>query len=104
MSSRYAKTSSRGRAITVETLSGSMAARSLGGGGQPAHRAVVLGVRDDLRALRLGRVGRPAEGADEGVAAVEVDALAGQRRASAVSADVAIAPQGAEALAQELAL
>jgi hypothetical protein len=49
-------------------------------------------------------VAGPAQLADDRVARVDVDALADERRASAVGAVVAAGRQGAHALAQQLAL
>src|SRR3954447_25364666 len=97
--------------MTTETLTGSTrrrimpAARGPGSrrARQPSHRVPVLAVAHELAVLRLFAAQRAAQRADE-VAGVVVHPLAGERGAPAIGAAVAIAGQGAEALAQELAL
>src|SRR3954447_21633622 len=112
--------------MMTETVTGSTAARIMpaargrgfpaqGGAGdeprlpgscrarQPSHRVPVLAVADELAVLRLGAAQRAAERADELVRVV-VHPFAGERGAPAVGAAVAIAGQGTEALAQQLAL
>src|SRR5439155_26899789 len=74
-----------------------------GRAGQPPHRVAVLAVVDDLGAMRLGPAHRAAQCADELVLVV-VDPLAGERGATAVGAAVAVACEGAQALAEQLAL
>src|SRR3954453_23533890 len=90
--------------MVVEALSGSMAAGILGRGGETAHGALVLGVMHELAAGRLLAPRRAAQRADERVVAVDMHALARQRRAAAVDAGVAVPRQGAQALAQEVEL
>src|SRR5689334_5522921 len=105
-SARYSKTSSRGRAIVISTLTGSTArecTRGRSGGpapdGQPA-----LGVMHDMGALGEVVAPRAAELADERAAAVAVDPLADQRGAPAVVARDPIGGLRTDALAQQLAL
>src|SRR3954463_8371849 len=87
-SARYSKTSSRGRAIVISTLTGSTArecTRGRSGGpapdGQPA-----LGMMHDVGALGQVVAPRPTQLADERAAAEAVDPLTDQRGAPAVVA------------------
>src|SRR6266511_6112066 len=103
MSARYSKTSSRGRAIVISTLTGSTARECTRGpsGGPSPDGESALGVVDDLRALGVVAAPGPAEVADERAVAEAVHALADQRGAPAV---VAGGPPGglcADALAQQ---
>src|SRR6478672_7676879 len=105
-SARYSKTSSRGRAIVISTLTGSTARECTRGrsGGPAPDRQPALGVVHDVRALGDVVAPRPAQLADERAAAVAVYALADQRGAPAVVAGGPIGSLRADALAQELAL
>src|SRR5213076_3252248 len=77
---------------------------TLRGAGEPPHRLPVLAMQDGLDALGLLVPLRAAQRADDDFVLVAVDALAGQRRAPAVGAAVAIAGERSQALAEKLVL
>src|SRR6266545_1442313 len=106
MSARYSKTSSRGRAMTISTLTGSTARECTRGpsGGPSPNGVPALGVVDGLRALREVVAPRAAELAHERAVAEEVHALADQGGAPAVVAGGSPGGQSPHALAQQLAL
>src|SRR6476646_5744359 len=87
-SARYSKTSSRGRAIVISTLTGSTARECTRGrsGGPAPDRQPALGVVDHIRALGEVLAPRAAQLADERAAAETVHALADQWSAPAVVA------------------
>src|SRR3954453_23029317 len=104
MSTRYSKTSSRGRSMVIESSMGSTtpqyyrrAIAGAPGPSAPARRAHELGRPGRLAAAR------PAQLAHDPLA-VEVDPLADQRGAVAVDAAVARLRQRADALAQQRTL
>src|SRR3954453_14269666 len=86
MSARYSKTSSRGRSMVIESSMGSTAPAVLPAGGHAAHPdgPLVLGRAHELGRLWRLAAARAAELADDPLA-VEVDPLAHQRRAVAVT-------------------
>src|SRR3954451_14513992 len=110
MSARYAKTSSRGRAIVIDAVTGCTAPEGYragashglalcGGTRADAHRAVAAGVHQ-LRSRRRLAAEVPAEVADDALARrglVDVHALADQRRPAAVHAPDAARGEGPDA-------
>src|SRR5690348_8975367 len=93
MSARYSNTSSRGREIVVETVSGSTGPDSMwprdaggrgGASGGPAvgdpHRVAESRTVNDARAQRLVAFERAAQLAQHDLTLVEIDLLPDQRR------------------------
>src|SRR6478609_3947084 len=105
-SARYSKTSSRGRAIVISTLTGSTARECTRGrsGGPAPDGEPALGVMDDVGALGEVLAPRPTQLADECAAAETVHPLADQRGAPAVVAGGSIGGLRTDALAQQLTL
>src|SRR6187455_1424571 len=100
MSARYSKTSSRGRSMLMDSSMGSTAPAVLPLQTAHADRAGVLRRAHELRGLRSLAATRPAELADDPLA-VEIDALADQRRAVAMNAERAFVGECSDALAQQ---
>src|ERR1700712_2380364 len=100
MSARYSKTSSRGRSIVMDSSMGSTDPAVLPLQAPDADRARVLRRAHELRGLRGLTATRPAQLADDPLA-VQVDALADQRRAVAMNAERALVRECSNTLAQQ---
>jgi hypothetical protein len=100
MSARYSKTSSRGRSMLISSSMGSTTPAVLPLQTAHAHRAGVLRRAHELTRAWSLAAARPAELADDPLA-VEIDALADQRRAMAVNAERALVRECSDTLAQE---
>src|SRR3954471_14432756 len=105
-SARYSKTSSRGRAIVISTLTGSTARECTRGpsGGPAPDGQPAFGVVHDIGALGQLLSPRSAQLADERAAAEAVHPLTDQGGAPAVMAGGSIGGLRTDALAQQLAL
>lgn len=90
--------------MVIETVTGSKARGSLRRADGQTHGVAVLGMANHLRADGLPAAQWAAQLAHDLVPFIEVDALAHERRAPTIRAQVSPGRERAHALAQQLAL